>query len=103
MTEEKFYIDEMEDVYAADQFKNELFQKLCGMTNARIDIHYEGDDLIVRLTMYGFVSSSSKMNLKKHLLREFPVDEVADTIIRKFRAHVESAFFTVKKKGANNK
>lgn len=99
MTEEKFYIDELEDTYVIDQFKNELFKKLCGMTNARINIQFEDDDLNVKLTMYGFVSSSSIPNFKERLLTEFPVHEVADTIIKRFRAHVESAFFTVRKRG----
>ena len=102
LVEEKFYIEEMEDTYVLDQFKNDLFKKLCEMTNARINIDVKGNDLIVKLVMYGFVSTVSYEDIKDRILTDYPVVDIADNVIRRFRAHVESAFFLVRRRGEDS-
>lgn len=98
MAGDKFYIDEMEDQYIVDQFEEALFKKLCSLTNARIEINFKGDDLTVRLVMYGFVSTMTYPGIKERLRLDFPVEEISENVMTRFKAHVESAFF--KKKGA---
>ncbi len=102
LVEEKFYIEEMEDTYVLDQFKNDLFKKLCEMTNARINIDIKGNELIVKLVMYGFVSTVAYEDIKDRILTDYPVVDIADNVIRRFRAHVESAFFLVRRRGEDS-
>ncbi len=96
MAGDKFYIDEMEDQYIIDQFEEALFKKLCTMTNARIEIKFKDDDLIVKLVMYGFVSTMTYPGIKERLRLDFPVEEISENVMTRFQAHVDSAFFKKK-------
>lgn len=91
--EEKFYINDLKDEFTVDKFREEVFKELCKETNARINVTFEDDDLVVKLVMYGFVSTMRYVNMRERIINDYPLEEITTNVMKRFRAHVNSAFF----------